>query len=157
MKQKKKMEKVSQNISIKEAVHSNTATKKGIKNVPNLTQLKSMKLVAEKVFEPVRNHFAVAIGISSFFRTVELNKLIGGSATSQHCKGEAIDMDADIHGRLTNAQIFLWIKDNLEFDQLIWEYGTDSEPDWVHCSYKSKGNRNQILVAKKGEKYTPYK
>lgn len=154
------MDRISTNISAKEGVHSDTATKRNIKNVPNASQLKSMKLLAEKVFEPLRKNWNVAIAITSFFRSVELNKLIGGSSTSQHCKGEAFDLDADRYGNLENQQIFNFIKDNLDFDQLIWEFGNDTNPDWVHVSYKAKGNRKQILKAiiKDGKvKYIPYK
>lgn len=151
------MEVIHSNISFKEATHSNTATRLGIDNIPKDVQIKAMKLVAEKVFGPLRKKFSVPIGISSFFRSIKLNSAIGGSKTSQHCKGEAIDLDADIYGRLTNAQIFNYIKDNLDFDQLIWEYGNDNEPDWVHVSYKPKGNRKNILKAVKGKGYIPYK
>ena len=149
--------KVSNNVSLKEAIHSNTATRNSINNKPNKTQLESMSLVANEVFEKVRAKFRVPIGVSSFFRSVQLNKAVGGSRTSQHCKGEGMDVDADIHGRLTNAQIFNYIKDELDFDQLIWEYGTDTEPNWVHVSYKKKGNRKQILKAVRGKGYIPYK
>lgn len=153
------MERISKYISGKEGVHSDTAKRNGIKNLPNLLQLKAMMLLAEKVFEPMRNHFRVAIAVNSFFRSIELNKIIGGSKTSQHCKGEAIDLD-DKFGGIENQQIFNYIKDNLDFDQLIWEFGTDEHPDWVHVSYKAKGNRKQILRAvRKGGKtsYIPYK
>jgi len=138
--------KISKNITFKEATRSNTAIKKGIDNNPNETQLKAMVIVATMIFEPVRNHFAKQIRINSFFRSVELNKKIGGSKTSQHCEGEAIDMDG-LEG-LTNAEIFHYIKDNLNFDQLIWEFGNDEQPDWVHASYNSNGiNRKQVLKA----------
>jgi zinc D-Ala-D-Ala carboxypeptidase len=142
------MERISKHISGKEAVHSNTASANKIDNTPDEKQLESMRLVAKMIFEPVREHFGVPIGISSFFRSVELNKRIGGSKTSQHCKGEAIDMDADIYRRVDNVNIFNYIKENLDFDQLIWEYGTKENPAWVHCSYKAKGNRKKILILK---------
>jgi len=153
------MEKISQYISVKEAVHSNTAIRRGIKNEPNEEQLASMKLVAKMIFEPVREHFKVPIGISSFFRSVKLNQRIGGSKTSQHCKGEAIDMDADMYKRVENHHIFNYIKDNLDFDQLIWEFGNEENPDWVHVSYKASGNRKKVLKAVRGGKpvYQIYK
>ena len=145
------MNKISKNISYKEATYSNTATRKGINNEPDGDQLIAMKLVAEKVFQPIREHFGKPIRINSFFRCSALNVAVGGSKSSQHCKGEAIDMDG-LNG-LTNKQIFDYIKDNLDFDQLIWEYGTDKEPDWVHVSYSANGNRKQILKAVRGKGY----
>jgi len=147
---------ISEHISIKEATFSSTATRKGIDNTPNATQIENMKLVATKVFEPLRKHFNTPIGISSFFRSEALNKAIGGSASSQHCKGEAIDIDADIFGGVTNGEIFKYIKENLEFDQLIWEYGNTTDPDWVHVSYSKSGNRRQILKAIKVGGKTTY-
>jgi len=145
------MEKISKHISYKEATRSNTAIRKGINNTPDGDQLIAMKLVAEKVFEPMREHFGKPIRINSFLRVFALNVAVGGSKSSQHCKGEAIDMDG-LNG-LTNKEIFNYIKDNLDFDQLIWEYGTDKEPDWVHVSYSANGNRKQILKAIKGKGY----
>ena len=141
--------KISKHISYKEGVRSDTATRNRIRNEPNEEQLAAMKIVAKKVFEPLRVHFDTPIRINSFFRSTALNKRIGGSGTSQHCKGEAIDMDAT--GEITNKQLFDYIKENLEFDQLIWEFGTSKEPDWVHVSHTSaKPNRNRILKAVKG-------
>jgi len=149
------MKRISEHISGKEGVHSSTATRKGISNVPNPDQLEAMQLVAEKVFEPLRVHFDKPIRINSFFRCSALNVAVGGSGSSQHCKGEAIDMDAT--KGVTNAQLFNYIKDNLEFDQLIWEYGTDKEPDWVHVSFTDrKANRGIVLKAVKGKGYIHY-
>lgn len=136
---------ISNHITYKEGTHSNTATRRKIKNDPDAIQLKRMKLVAEKVFEPMRIHFDKPIRVNSFFRSVGLNKAIGGSRKSQHCRGEAIDIDA-MDG-VTNKELFDYIKDNLDFDQMIWEFGTDKEPDWVHVSYKEKGNRKVIIRA----------
>jgi hypothetical protein len=122
--------------------------------------LENFKKLAENVFQPIREHFGVPIHISSGYRSAALNKAVGGSASSQHCTGEAIDIDMD-GTSITNAQIFNFIKDNLNFDQMIWEFGTDKNPDWVHVSYESTGKqRKQILVAKRvGGKttYVPYK
>jgi len=147
---------ISKHISLKEGVHSNTATRRGVRNNPNKKQLENMKLLAEKVFEPMRVHFGKPIRINSFFRSVKLNLAIGGSKTSQHCKGEAIDMDG-LNG-LTNAEIFNYIKDSLDFDQLIWEFGTDLEPDWVHVSYtESRPNRKRCLKAYRQNNKTRYK
>lgn len=136
---------ISEHITYTEATRSDTANKLGIDNTPNIDQLKSMKLAACRVFEPVRNHFGKPIRINSFFRSQELNKAIGGARNSQHMKGEAIDMSAIPSTGLTNSQIFNWIKDNLEFDQLIWEYGNINNPAWVHVSFSAEKNRNQIL------------
>ena len=106
-----------------------------------------MQLTAWQIFEPLRAWYGKPIGISSFYRSPELNKAIGGSKTSQHMKGQAIDIDADIFNNGTsNREIYLWIIKNLDFDQLIWEYGDDQNPAWVHVSYVSRSrNRKQIL------------
>jgi len=156
------MKNISQYITYKEATKSNTAIKHGIDNTPTAYHLDKMRDVAENIFEPTRAHFNKAIAVTSFFRSNLLNKKIGGSTKSQHCKAEAIDMDADVFGGLNNKEIFDFIKDNLEFDQLIWEFGTEDEPNWIHCSYVKGNNRNNILVAYKeanvfGIKKTKYK
>ena len=140
---------VSKNISYKEATYSDTAKRLGVDNTPNAEQFSNMIYVAEGVFQPVREHFNVPIYISSFFRSEGLNKAVIGSSSSTHIKGEAMDLDADVFGRVTNGAIFHYIKDNLEFDQLIWEFGSDEEPDWIHLSYNGKDNRKQILKAYK--------
>lgn len=136
---------LSKNCTLAEATKSATAIKYGIDNNPDDQQLANMKLAAQDLFQKVRDHFDHPIAITSFFRSPELNSRIGGSKTSQHCKGMAIDMDADVYRGMTNAEIFHYIKDNLDFDQLIWEYGTDSNPDWVHASYVAGANRKQVL------------
>lgn len=138
---------ISKYITYKEAIKSQTAERLGIKNEPDSTSLERMKYVASEVFDKVRDHFRVPIGVSSFYRCDELNKAIGGSATSQHRSGEAIDIDADMYGGVTNKQIFEFIKNNLEFDQLIWEFGTRDEPAWVHVSLTKGNNRKQVLRA----------
>jgi hypothetical protein len=124
--------------------------------MPTAEHIENFKKLAEKVFQPIRDHFAVPIRISSGYRSAALNKAIGGSLSSQHCSGEAIDIDMD-GTSITNAQVFNFIKDNLEFDQLIWEFGTDKNPDWVHVSYETTGKqRKQILVAKRVKGKTAY-
>ena len=148
------MEMISNHINYFEATNSPTATAKGIKNEPNIDQLKAMRLVAVKCFEPLRLWANVPLSINSFFRGEALNKAIGGAASSQHCKGEAIDIDMK-GDKVTNAILFHWIKDNLKFDQLLWEHGTKENPDWVHVSYSDK-NRNQVLRAKKVNGKTIY-
>ena len=151
---------ISKHLSLAEVSRSETAKRRGINNTPSGEHLENFKKLAENIFEPIREHFKVPIIISSGYRSKELNSAIGGSSTSQHCQGEAIDIDMD-GTSITNAQIFHFIKDNLNFDQMIWEFGTDKNPDWVHVSYESTGKqRKQILKAvKSGGKtsYVPYK
>ena len=147
---------ISKHISYKEGVYSNTAMRRGIENTPNDEQLKNMKLVAEKVFEPLRKWVSGPIKINSFFRCPDLNKAIGGSSKSQHCKGQAMDID-DTFGRVSNADMYAWIKNHLDFDQMIWEFGDDNNPDWVHISYVSeKENRNRCLKAYRKDGKTKY-
>lgn len=141
---------ISKNITYAEAFKSQQAVRLKIKNTTDDPEiLKNMKHVADNVFEKIRAHFGVPIGISSFYRSPELNKAIKGSSSSQHMTGEAIDIDGDIFGKITNKQIYDYIKDNLDFDQLIWEFGNDKNPAWVHVSLKRVGkNRKQILRIK---------
>jgi|TARA_R100000995_G_scaffold79637_1_gene50817 zinc D-Ala-D-Ala carboxypeptidase len=149
--------KISDHITYAEAIHSNTAKRRGIDNTPNPTQVENMKLTAEKIFEPLRKFVGGPIKVNSFFRSPELNTKIGGSKTSQHCKGQAIDID-DVFGYKTNAEMYNWIKENLDFDQMIWEFGTDMNPNWVHISYVSEeDNRNRCLKAYKDDRKTKYK
>ena len=148
---------ISKHISYKEGIHSITAIRKGIDNQPNEEQLANMKLVAEKVFEPLRIFINGPIKVNSFFRSPDLNKAIGGSTKSQHCKGQAIDID-DTYGKATNAEMYWWIKENLDFDQMIWEFGNNDNPDWVHVSYVSPDkNRNRCLKAYREDGKTKYK
>jgi len=133
---------ISKHITIEEATFSAKAVSNKISNVPNEAQLKAMQLVAEKLFEPLRVWYGKPIKINSFFRSLEVNKLVGGSATSQHCKGEAIDISAG--SKSENKKLFDYVCKNLDFDQCINEY----DFTWVHISYKPKGNRKQILVIK---------
>lgn len=147
---------ISKNISYKEATLSTTAKRLGIDNTPNAEQFSNMVHVAENVFQPVREHFDTPIYVSSFYRSEALNKAINGSSSSTHMKGEAMDLDADVYNKVTNAEIFHYIKDNLEFDQLIWEFGTNQNPDWVHVSLSKGVNRKQVLVAKRVHGKTVY-
>jgi zinc D-Ala-D-Ala carboxypeptidase len=115
-----------------------------------------MKLLAEKIFEPLRKWVGGPIRINSFYRGPELNKAIGGSSKSQHCKGQAMDID-DNGCHKTNAEMYAWLKDNVEFDQMIWEFGDDDNPNWVHVSYVSpEENRNRCLKAYKDKGKTKY-
>ena len=141
------MKNISKYISYLEATTSQTAIRKAILNAPSEKELICMQLVGIRVFDVVREHFGVPLRVSSFFRSEKLNKAVGGSKTSQHVKGQAIDMQGT--GKVTNKMVFDYIKDNLDFDQLIWEYGTEKNPAWVHVSYISKEkNRKQILYIK---------
>ena len=147
---------ISKHVSYKEGVYSNTATRRGIDNTPNDEQLNNMELVANEVFEPLRVWVDGPIKINSFFRSPDLNTAIGGSSKSQHCKGQAMDID-DTFGRATNAEMYNFIKDNLDFDQMIWEFGNDDNPDWVHVSYVSEDdNRRRCLKAYKEKGKTKY-
>ena len=141
------MDKLSKHVSYKEGVYSITAKRLGLENDPTDAHLENMKLIAEKVFEPLRSYVGGPIKINSFYRGPELNKAIGGSAKSQHCHGQAMDID-DTYGHKSNADMYMYIKENLDYDQMIWEFGDDKNPDWVHVSYVSQEeNRNRCLKA----------
>jgi zinc D-Ala-D-Ala carboxypeptidase len=148
---------ISEHISYKEGVYSRTATRLDIDNEPNDEQMNNMCLIAQEVFEPLRMWVGGPIKINSFCRSPKLNKTIGGSTKSQHCHGQAIDLD-DTFGRATNAEMFDFIKEHLDFDQMIWEFGDEDNPDWVHVSYVSEDkNRNRCLQAYKENGKTKYK
>ena len=147
---------ISEHISYKEGVYSITATRLGIDNTPNDEQLNNMELVAKEVFEPLREWVGGPIKVNSFFRGLGLNTAIGGAKSSQHMKGQAMDID-DGYGHATNAEMYHWIKENLDFDQLIWEFGDDDNPNWLHVSYVSKeDNRNRCLKAYKEQGRSKY-
>jgi|TARA_R110000824_G_scaffold272123_1_gene460640 zinc D-Ala-D-Ala carboxypeptidase len=149
--------KISTNITYAEAIHSSTAKREQIDNTPSPSQIEAMKLLAEKIFQPLREWVGGPIKVNSFFRSVALNEKIGGAASSQHCKGQAMDID-DVYGCKTNAEMYHWIKENLNFDQMIWEFGTDTQPNWIHVSYVSdEDNRNKCLKAYKERNNTKYK
>ena len=151
------MKKISNHITYKEAVHSNTALRLNIKNIPNNKEVSNMVGIATHVFEPLREYVGGPIKINSMFRSEDLNTAIGGSTSSQHCQGRAIDLD-DTFGHKTNAEMFNYIKDNLNFDQMIWEFGSVNNPDWIHVSYVSDDlNRNKILIAEKINGRTSYR
>lgn len=136
---------ISDHISLTEATYSQTAEIYGIKNLPGLNEIAAMRRLAIEVFEPLRAHIRKPIRVNSFFRSPELNKKVGGSINSQHCKGEAMDISS-MDPSYTNADLFHYIRDHLPFDQLIWEFGDDQNPQWVHVSY-SNNNRKQVLVS----------
>lgn len=148
--------KLSDNLTLAEAIRSESAKRLGVSNMPTPEHLENGKIVAEKIFQPIRKHFNHPIHISSFYRSKALNSAIGGSKSSQHCTMEAMDIDMD-GTDITNKQVFDYIKTNLEFDQLIWEFGTKNNPDWVHVSYSVKWpQRKQILTATKVNGKTVY-
>ena len=150
------MKNISEHISYKEGTYSVTALRLGLNNDPTKTHLSNMELLAEKIFEPLRKHVGGPIKINSFYRGPELNKAIGGSSKSQHCEGRAIDID-DTYGYMSNKEMYEYIKNNLDFDQIIWEFGTDDNPDWVHVSYVDHDfNRQRCLKAYKENGKTKY-
>lgn len=149
--------KLSKNLSLIECTKSATARRHGVDNTPKQEHITNLVEIAQNVFQPTRDYFNTPIYISSGYRSKRLNDIVKGSETSQHMIGEALDLDADVLGVVSNRLIFNYIKDNLEFDQLIWEFGDSSSPDWVHVSYSSEYNRNQVLKAVRtadGVKYT---
>ena len=146
---------ISKNISWDEAVKSKTAEKHDIENIPNENQIQEIKKLAKNIFEPLREWAGHPIRVNSFFRSPELCLKLKSKATSQHTKGQAIDIDS--LGDKTNAELFNYIKDNLSFDQLIWEFGDDENPDWIHVSFVNENtNRGNILKAIKDNKKTKY-
>lgn len=144
---------ISKHLSFDEATRSATADKLGIiNNNPNLSVIANMKLLAENVFEPIREHFKTPIYVSSMYRGLNLNQAVKGSITSQHCSGQAMDIDMGDKGKPSNKEIFDFIKKNLEFDQLLNEF----DYSWVHVSFSKDKNRKQILRAKKVNNKTVY-
>jgi hypothetical protein len=148
------MKKISENISYKEAVRSETAKRLGISNKPKKEHIENMELKAEKIFQPLREWVEHPIRINSFYRSEELNSRIGGAISSAHKEGLAIDLDS--LGGKTNLEMFHYIKDNLDYDILINEYPNDEgEPKWIHVSWNKKKNRKQVLeIKRKGRYYT---
>tara|TARA_R100001510_G_scaffold52791_1_gene53823 strand:- start:155 stop:619 length:465 start_codon:yes stop_codon:yes gene_type:complete len=147
---------ISKHISEKEATKSITALRLGIDNTPNGTAIQNMKILAEKVFEPLRAWVGGAIKITSMYRSPDLCLALNSKVSSQHCKGQAVDID-DVYGHKTNAEMFKFIKDELSFDQMIWEFGNETNPDWIHVSYVSEEkNRNRVLKAVKVDGKTKY-
>ena len=147
---------ISKHISYHEGTYSRTGERRDLDNTPNEDQLKCMKEVAENLFEPLREWVGGPIKINSFFRGEPVNTANGGSTRSQHMKGQAIDID-DTFGHKTNAEMYYYIKDNLDFDQMIWEFGDDENPNWLHISWVShRPNRKKLTIAKKVNGRTKY-
>jgi hypothetical protein len=145
--------KLSKNLSLAEVTKSTTAKRLNIDNTPDEWVTENLKQVAINVFQPLRDAFGCPIYVSSGYRSADLNSAIGGSRRSQHVEGRALDLDADVYGNCTNSQIFNYIRENLEFDQLIWEFGDQDNPDWVHVSFVYGGvNRGRCLKAVRDDK-----
>jgi zinc D-Ala-D-Ala carboxypeptidase len=150
---------ISLHISWREATFSLTAARLGLDNTPGADELANMRAIANDIFEPMRAYVGGPIHISSFFRSKALNKAVGGSTSSQHCTGEAMDLDMDhvSFPKASNADLFEYVRTRRQFDQLIWEFGTRKQPDWVHVSYKRAGpNRMQVLRASRKNGQTTY-
>ena len=148
---------ISEHLTLAELIRSESAKRNGISNMPTPEHIANLKTLAENIFEPIRVNFRCPILISSGYRSKELNAKIGGATTSQHSFGQAIDIDMDgTNYGVDNEEIFFFIKDKLPFDQLIWEFGNDKNPDWVHVSYSDR-NRREVLIAYKQNGTTHYK
>ena len=134
--------KLSKNFSLTEMQKSQTAERRGIPNVANDEQIESMVLLAENILQPIRDEFGPFM-VSSGFRCPELCIAVGSNIHSQHAKGEAADFEVP---NIDNLDLARWIRDNLDFDQLILECYTGGNSGWIHCSYKPEGNRKQMLT-----------
>lgn len=134
----KPSDKISKYVCYGEVIRSDTARRNNIDNTPDRKTLEKIKLLCNEVFDKARIHFNTPLFVSSCYRSPEVNRLVGGKPKSQHLKGEAIDIDCDVFGKITNRQLFEYIRDNLNYDQLLFEGG---KKGWVHVSYKQKGNR----------------
>lgn len=137
---------VSEHFSLRELTQSQTATRRGIDNSPSADHLAALRMLCENVLEPVRDHFGKPIRVTSAYRSPRLNAAIGGSASSQHCLGEAADIE--ITG-VENKRLAKWIRDNLPFDQLILEGASATDPNagWVHVSFRDNRQRKSVLTA----------
>jgi hypothetical protein len=146
---------LSANFSLKELTKSDTATRLGIDNTPNEETIDNLKTLCDKVLQPVRDHFGKTVTVNSGYRSPESNAAVGGSKTSDHCKGQAADIE--IAG-IPNAELAQWIMDNLDYTQLILEFYTQGIPDsgWVHVSYDPSNLKKQELTAVKVAGKTQY-
>ena len=150
--------KLSKNLSLDEVIYSQTALRRDIDNTPTKEHVKNLKYVAEKVFQPIREHFGVPIYVSSGYRSKDLNEAIGGSPRSFHSHGMALDLDQDGRNKgVSNADVFYFIKDNLQFTELIWEFGDDNNPNWVHVAIApGREEEKNTKIAKKVNNKTVY-
>jgi hypothetical protein len=143
------------NFSLAEMVKSDTALRHDMDNTPGEAEIANLKTLCEKVLQPVRDHFQTGVKVNSGFRHPEVNAKVGGSKTSDHCKGQAADIE--IPG-VANADLAVWIMDNLDYTQLILEFYTPGVPDsgWVHVSYDSANLKKENLTATKQNGKTVY-
>ncbi len=137
-------------------IKSNTAIRLKIDNTPTREHLENLKIVAKEVFQPIRDRFYVPIYVSSGYRSEKLNKAVGGSKTSHHSRGMALDIDQDGRGEISNTDVFNFILNNLKFTQLIWEFGDNIKPDWIHVSYDPNDLRGEALRSVKNNGRTEY-
>jgi hypothetical protein len=146
---------LTKNFTLSEMTKSDTALRLGLENEPDEQQLAALKLLAEKVLQPVRDHFGKGVKVNSALRTLPVNRAIGSGDNSDHVRGQAADIE--IPG-VPNAELAEWIRDNLEFRQLILEFYTPGVPDsgWVHVSYVAEDNKKQVLTATKKDGKTVY-
>jgi zinc D-Ala-D-Ala carboxypeptidase len=147
--------KLTNNFTLEELTKSETALRHNLENTPTVEVVENLQTLAEKVLQPVREHFARGVKVNSGYRAPEVNAAVGGSKTSDHCKGMAADIE--IPG-LPNAELAQWIEANLEYTQLILEFYTQGVPDsgWVHVSYDPANLKKQSLTAVKQEGKTVY-
>jgi hypothetical protein len=147
---------LSKYATLDECSRSVTASRLGIDNNPPLEVRDNLREICSKVFDPCREFVGGPLAIASGYRCPKLNKAVGGSKTSEHMLGQALDIDCDTFGGKTNAELFYFIKDNLDFNQLIWEFGTDKNPEWVHVSYSRLHNKKKVIKATKVKGKTIY-
>jgi len=150
--------KLSKNLSLDEVIYSQTALRRDIDNTPTEEHIENLKYVAEKIFQPIREHFGVPIYVSSGYRSKDLNEAIGGSPRSFHSHGMALDLDQDGRNKgVSNADVFNFIKDNLQFTELIWEFGNENNPNWVHVAIApGREEEKNTKIAQKINNRTTY-
>lgn len=148
---------LSDYLTLEMATRSHTAKKLGIPNKPNRIEIHNLKDLGFYIIDPVCDYFKIVPFFHAIYRHKDVNKHIpGASINSQHCYGQAVDMDFDGFEKVTNNELFYYIAENLEFDQLIWELGDVENPAWVHCSYDNSENENKITLAVKEKGSTKY-
>jgi len=146
---------LTNNFSLAEMVKSDTALRHDMDNTPGEAEIANLKTLCEKVLQPVRDHYGVGVKVNSGYRSPDVNSKVGGSRTSDHCRGQASDIE--IPG-VPNADLAVWIMENLDYTQLILEFYTPGVPDsgWVHVSYDPANLKKQVLTATKKDGKTVY-